>query len=156
MPKYKRKPRCSKVLFDEDRRITKILDRAWYYQSRFIRVTERGICRTCGAQNLPLSLKVNAGHMIHTSRGFNVIDFNYTLKKLKLPPNIYCQCVTCNKYGNGEGDKMLRKFLADGHTLRQYDRMEILKMKVWKPTYDEALEVKAYYLNACKDAGVEL
>jgi len=149
-PKRKKKISGKKA---EEKKVKTILGNAWNYQSKYIRVHAKGICRTCGKQEEPLARKMNAGHTIHTGKGYSLIDFNYTLQKIKLPPNIYCQCVKCNMEESGE---MLREFLRDGNTLEQYDQMRILKMQVWKPSIDEAEEIRDHYKELCIQEGIPI
>ena len=73
--------------------------KAWNLHSKVIRISERGICFTCGARKN--WKEQNAGHYIHK----DCLDFD--------PINIHCQCVRCNKWLSGNSGIYAERLIAE-------------------------------------------
>lgn len=109
--------------------------RAWKVFSQWVRITEKGICFTCGKQKD--YKEMDAGHYFTRGSGGTLLTF--------FPMNVHCQCDRCNRWLHGNMAKYREK-MVEVYGQAKVDHLDLIRTRtvgVFKPT-------KAYYLSLIK------
>jgi hypothetical protein len=106
--------------------------RAWGYFSKWVRITEKGVCFTCG--KVKPWKEMDAGHYFTRGSGGALLSF--------FPRNIHCQCDRCNRWLHGNMAKYREKMVST-YGQDKVDHLDLIRTRtvgIFKPT-------KEYYLS---------